>query len=305
MLRSSPLRPAPDGLTEARCRPGAPRPGTTSLDQRLADEARFFRSWLENPALAGAVSPSGRFLARTMARYVDPNGTGPIIELGPGTGAITEALLERGVAPERLILVEFDPGFCKLLTRRFPGVRVVQGDAYALAATLAATVTEPAAAIVSSLPLLNKPEKMRLALLRDAFDLMRPDGSFIQFTYGFLSPVPRRVSGMEAGICPPFHAEVSPPVWLNLPPARVWAYRSATDEVGTTPKRLKAAQDLLEKLKLGTEKIQKDFKKEFEEAKAKIKRRADQGGKMGSKARPKTAYRLAPSRADSDGLQDS
>lgn len=71
------------------------------IEERLADEARFFRSWLDNPMIAGAVSPSGRFLARMMARYVDPLETGPIIELGPGTGAITEALLRRGIAPER------------------------------------------------------------------------------------------------------------------------------------------------------------------------------------------------------------
>jgi phosphatidylethanolamine/phosphatidyl-N-methylethanolamine N-methyltransferase len=51
------------------------------IEERLADEARFFRSWLDNPAIAGAVSPSGRFLARMMARYVDPQKAGPIVEL--------------------------------------------------------------------------------------------------------------------------------------------------------------------------------------------------------------------------------
>ncbi|MGH8513616.1 MAG: class I SAM-dependent methyltransferase, partial [Gammaproteobacteria bacterium] len=97
------------------------------IEERLADEARFFRSWLDNPAVAGAVSPSGRSLARMMARYVDPHKGGPVVELGPGTGAITEALLARGIAPGRLFLVEFDPGFCKLLRRRFPGVHVIKG----------------------------------------------------------------------------------------------------------------------------------------------------------------------------------
>ena len=192
----------------------------TPIEERLADEARFFRSWLDNPAVAGAVSPSGRFLARMMARYVDPRKAGPVVELGPGTGAITEALLERGIAPGRLFLVEFDPGFCKLLKRRFPGVHVIKGDAYQLSQTLRGRLRRPAAAIVSSLPLLLKPETQRLALLADAFDCMSPDGCFIQFTYGRVSPVPRdKASALD------FHVEASPPVWLNLPPARVWIYR--------------------------------------------------------------------------------
>ena len=146
----------------------------TPIEERIADEARFFRSWLDNPAVAGAVSPSGRFLARMMARYVDPRKAGPIVELGPGTGAITEALLARGIAPGRLFLVEFDPGFCKLLKRRFPGVHVIKGDAYQLSQTLRGRLRRPPAAIVSSLPLLLKPETQRLALLADAFDCMKP-----------------------------------------------------------------------------------------------------------------------------------
>ncbi|MGA9215737.1 MAG: rRNA adenine N-6-methyltransferase family protein, partial [Methylocella sp.] len=174
------------------------------IEQRIADEARFFRSWLDNPAVAGAVSPSGRFLARMMARYVDPRKAGPVVELGPGTGAITEALLQRGIAPGRLFLVEFDPGFCKLLKRRFPGVHVIKGDAYQLSQTLKGRLRRPPAAIVSSLPLLLKPEAQRLALLADAFDCMSPDGCFVQFTYGRVSPVPRdKASALD------FHVEAS------------------------------------------------------------------------------------------------
>lgn len=189
---------------------------------RLIDEARFFRAWVENPMITGAVSPSGRYLARRMARYVDPAIPGPVIELGPGTGPVTQALIARGIAPERLILIEFDPAFCDLLRSRFPQCRVVQGDAYQLARTLAGVLDCPAAAIVSSLPLLTRPETVRLGLLRQAFRLMREDGCFVQFTYGMVSPLPcshRRPAEAQ------FDAEASPPVWLNLPPARVWVYR--------------------------------------------------------------------------------
>ncbi|MGH6795302.1 MAG: class I SAM-dependent methyltransferase [Methylocella sp.] len=239
----------------------------TPIEERLADEARFFRSWLDNPAVAGAVSPSGRFLARMMARYVDPRKAGPVVELGPGTGAITEALLARGIAPGRLFLVEFDPGFCKLLKRRFPGVHVIKGDAYHLSQALKGRLRGPPAAIVSSLPLLLKPETQRLALLADAFDCMRPDGRFVQFTYGRASPVPRdKASALD------FHVEASPPVWLNLPPARVWIYRrQAQVENSVVHRRLNPAQEFFDKLKLGTEKAHLDLKKEITAAKARLR----------------------------------
>ena len=197
------------------------RPGPKArprFEDRLADEARFIKTWLDKPRLTGAVSPSGRFLARMMARAVDPDGKGPIVELGPGTGPITEALLSRGVDPLRLVLVEFDGAFCRLLRKRFPNVQVVQADAYALRDSLRNVLPAAAAAVVSSLPLLNKPDAQRLSLLEDAFALMVPTGSFVQFTYGMNSPLPRSAAAH-------YDADVSPPVWFNLPPARVWIYR--------------------------------------------------------------------------------
>ncbi len=236
------------------------------IEKRIADEARFIRSWFGNPLRAGAVSPSGRSLARMMARYVDPLATGPIIELGPGTGAITEALLARGVAPSRLFLIEFDPNFCKHLQRRFPGVHVVKGDAYRFRELLADRLAQPAASVVSSLPLLVKSEKQRLNLLADAFDCMEPGGAFIQFTYGPVSPIPR-----DKPVGPTFRAERSPPVWLNLPPARVWVYQ-ATDgrERDIEPLRPNPAQEFFDRLMRGTEKIQIDLKREIDGAKARL-----------------------------------
>ncbi len=201
-----------------------PKPRTgdrTNLDEKLADEARFFRSWVDSPGLMGAVSPSGRFLARALARCVDPDAPGLVVELGPGTGPVTEALLERGVAPERLLLVEFSPVFCDLLRARFPGVRVVQGDAYRLSDTLR-DIDAPIGAVVSGLPLLNKPERERQALLDDAFSLMGPDGLFVQFTYSMGAPIPQPRNGRQK-----YFGEAEGPIWLNLPPARVWRYRRA------------------------------------------------------------------------------
>ncbi|RXF73699.1 class I SAM-dependent methyltransferase [Hansschlegelia zhihuaiae] len=184
----------------------------------LADEARFLRSWLDKPLVTGAVSPSGKALARMMARYVDPTQPGMVLEIGPGTGPVTEALIERGVAPERLVLIEFNPEFVPLLERRFPGVTVVRGDAYSARQTLEGQLDKPLTATVSSLPLLTKPVRQRVQLLDDCFDMSRVGAPFIQFTYGLVPPIPREAIGLTT-------AAGSPRVWLNLPPARVWIYR--------------------------------------------------------------------------------
>jgi phosphatidylethanolamine/phosphatidyl-N-methylethanolamine N-methyltransferase len=184
---------------------------------RLDDEARFIRSWFEKPLVTGAVTPSGRVLAKTMADFVDPTIDGPVIEIGPGTGPVTEALIARGVAPERLVLVEYNPAFCQLLRERFPAATVVQGDAYALRHTLAEFAAHPAAATVSGLPLFTKPLRMRLRLLRDAFNLMHPGAPFIQFTYAVVPPIPKSLAGVRTA--------ASERIWMNLPPARVWVYR--------------------------------------------------------------------------------
>jgi phosphatidylethanolamine/phosphatidyl-N-methylethanolamine N-methyltransferase len=184
---------------------------------RLDDEVRFIRSWIERPLSTGAVTPSGKILARTMARYVDPNSIGPVVELGPGTGPVTEALVEAGVDPSRLVLLESNPAFCRILRARYPDATLVQGDAYSMRRLLETLLFQPAAAVVSGLPLITKPVKMRLRLIRDAFDLMVPGAPFVQFTYAVASPLPRRFGG--------FSVEASERIWMNIPPARVWVYR--------------------------------------------------------------------------------
>jgi phosphatidylethanolamine/phosphatidyl-N-methylethanolamine N-methyltransferase len=184
---------------------------------RLDDEVRFIRSWIERPLSIGAVTPSGKPLARTMARYVDPASDGPVVELGPGTGPVTEALVEAGVSPSRLVLVEFNPSFCRILRTRYPDATLVQGDAYSMRRLLETLLLQPAAAVVSGLPLVTKPITERLRLIRDSFDLMVPGAPFVQFTYSVAAPLPKRIGG--------FSVEASERIWMNIPPARVWVYR--------------------------------------------------------------------------------
>src|SRR5262249_493092 len=186
---------------------------------RLDDEVRFIRSWIERPLSTGAVTPSGKILARTMARYVDPRSMGPVVELGPGTGPVTDALVEAGVDPSRLVLAESNTAFCRILPPRYPEAPLVQGDAYSMRRMLETLLLQPAAAVVSGLPLITKPITMRLRLIRDAFDLMVPGAPFVQFTYSVASPLPKRLGGF-------FFEGPRPPLTSN-PPARVWIYRKS------------------------------------------------------------------------------
>jgi phosphatidylethanolamine/phosphatidyl-N-methylethanolamine N-methyltransferase len=190
----------------------------------IGDRGRFLKSLIDSPRLTGAVAPSGRALARAMAAASGPPPRGVIVELGPGTGPVTKALIQHGVEARRLVLVEFNPGFCRLLRSRFPLTRVIEGDAYDLPHTLSAFGDEQISAVVSSLPLLNQPPHRREKVLDDAFALMGPGGVFVQFTYGPASPVP------TTSLAGRYTALRSAPVWLNLPPARVWTYRVAAGE---------------------------------------------------------------------------
>ena len=184
---------------------------------RFDDEVHFLRTWIEKPLATGAVMPSSKVLARTMASYVDPDSTGPVIELGPGTGPVTQALVEHGVDPARLVLVEFNPSFCRMLRSRYPAATVVQGDASRLKHLLESTLRAPAAAIVSGLPLVTKPLRTRLRLISDAMTLLAPSAPFVQFTYAMVPPIPKNYAAVSA--------EASELIWMNIPPARVWVYR--------------------------------------------------------------------------------
>src|SRR5262249_34015965 len=184
---------------------------------RLDDEVRFIRSWFERPLSTGAVTPSGGVLARTMARYDNPNISGPIVELGPGTGPVTEALLAEGIAPERLVLVEFNATFCQLLRARFPGATVVQGDAYGIRRLVGRLLGLPRARFVSGLPLVISTMRVAAQRVLEAAELPGPGRPFIEFTYAVMPPIPKKLAGVRA--------EASERIWKNMPPARVWIYR--------------------------------------------------------------------------------
>jgi len=191
----------------------------TGRSKIRSDRAYFVRAWLRSPLRTGAQLPSSSDLARVMADAVDPALPGAIVELGPGTGVVTAALVARGVDPSRLVLVETNPVFCRLLQTRYGEDRVVSHDAYAAPRLLRRLDIGPIAAVVSGLPLLTQPAWRRQRLLLSCLRLGAPDAAFVQFTYFYRSPIPVRPDVIAT--------DVSPMVWRNLWPARVWRYRLA------------------------------------------------------------------------------
>jgi phosphatidylethanolamine/phosphatidyl-N-methylethanolamine N-methyltransferase len=179
------------------------------------DSGLFLGQMLRRPGQVGAVSPSSRALGRMMTRSLGP-GTGAVVELGGGTGRITEAILARGVAPEKLAIYEMDPAFAAILRRRFPGVTVIEADARGVAATPLTDV----GAVVSSLPMLSIPASAQRQIVEGAFELLRPGGVLIQFTYGWRPSVDRRIRKALD-----LDWSVSPWVLANVPPARVYTFR--------------------------------------------------------------------------------
>ena len=184
-----------------------------------SDDLKFLKSWAAKPLTTGAVSPSGRWLARSMAPLVDPAWEGTVVELGPGTGAVTTALLQRGITPERLVAIEYNPDFAEHIRSRFPGIGVAVGDAYQFGDTLRRAGVDKVAAVVSSLPLFTQPPLRRRQLLEEAMTALEPGRPFIQFSYALVPPVPAVAGRWTMG--------VSGWIVRNLPPARVWTYRKA------------------------------------------------------------------------------
>jgi len=188
----------------------------TARTDTLTDNLRFLRALIARPKNIGAVAPSSRGLARAIARQIDPVQPGPVLELGPGTGVITAALLDRGITPERLTVIEYDADFAAAIAARFHGVHVIQGDAFDLNRTLGARHLDAFAGIVSGIPLLNFPMTHRQAYMKALTGRLAPDAPLIQFSYGMHAPV----------VPPPgFSVHCAALVWANLPPARVWVYR--------------------------------------------------------------------------------
>ena len=185
----------------------------------LSDSTVFLREWIANPQRTGAVAPSSPQLGAAMARWLPRDSESFVLELGPGTGAVTDALLKYGLREDRLIAIEHNANLARLLRKRFPRAQIIAGDAWHLDSLLR-DLPEPVAsvgAVISSLPLLNFSLEQAEALAQKIRSVLQPQGNWVQYSYRIHK---RRSRGSSS-----FRLRASKIVWFNLPPARVSVFQ--------------------------------------------------------------------------------
>jgi phosphatidylethanolamine/phosphatidyl-N-methylethanolamine N-methyltransferase len=191
------------------------------IAHKFDEEMRFFKGWQKDMKGVGAILPTSGFTARRMASVVNPASGRPVLELGPGTGVITKAILERGVSPSNLVSVEYAEHFVEDLKRKFPGVDVRHGDAFDLRSVLGERHKESFDCVISAVPMLSFPVERRIALLEELLDLIPAGRPVMQITYGALSPIPPQRGRFTVS-----HYDF---VVRNIPPAQLWVYRRAAN----------------------------------------------------------------------------
>ncbi|WP_075290937.1 phospholipid N-methyltransferase PmtA [Pararhizobium arenae] len=189
------------------------------FEQKFDEEIRFFKGWKQNMKAVGSIIPTSGVTARRMASVVNPHSGLPVLELGPGTGVITKAILEKGVKPENLFSVEFSTDFYEHLIGRFPEVNFINGDAFDLSTTLGEHRDRQFDCVISAVPLLNFPMYRRVALIEDLLKRIPVGRPVIQISYGPLSPI----------VALPDRYQISHYDFVvrNIPPAQLWIYRKA------------------------------------------------------------------------------
>ncbi len=188
------------------------------IEQKFDEEIRFIKGWIDKPKHVGAILPTSAVTAKKMASIANPQSGLPVLELGPGTGIITKAILERGIAPEKLVAIEFSTDFYQHLVKAYPGVNFINGDAFDIEKTLGEQwAGQQFDCVISAIPLLHFPMYRRVQLIDKLLDLLPPGRPVIQITYGPVSPViawPDR-----------YQIEHFDFIVRNIPPAQLWIYR--------------------------------------------------------------------------------
>jgi len=176
----------------------------------------FGREWLRAPLRVGAVVPSSARLADAMTQGLTPT-CGPVVELGPGTGVFTDALLRRGISPARLAVIEASENFAFAMARRFSQVAVIHGDAVRVR-QLSPFGPGGVDLVICGLPLLSMPLTKVLRIVAGCMTVLKPDGELRLFTYGRRCPIPPTIF-----VCLGLVTERRTFVPLNMPPASVYA----------------------------------------------------------------------------------
>ncbi|WP_159716227.1 class I SAM-dependent methyltransferase [Geminicoccus flavidas] len=181
----------------------------------------FFKTWLRSPKSMGSIIPSSQSLAKKIAEQVVWQPGEKVVELGGGTGAITQGLVDSGIPREALIVVELDEKLHKYLSTRFMGATVVRGDATKLDQILSKHGVRKVSTIISGLPMVGMPDGFREAIYKGGMKIVGPKGVMLQYSYSPISPIPHRRYGLNA--------KLAGFVLNNMPPAYVWKYTSAAD----------------------------------------------------------------------------
>ncbi|MBI5763676.1 MAG: methyltransferase domain-containing protein [Planctomycetes bacterium] len=181
---------------------------------RVADVGLFFKKFLAKGRQISSAVPSSPAMVNSMLRHIDFSKPATIVELGAGTGPVTEQVMELLRPHHRFVAVENDPDFCEILRRRFPDTTLLQADAGRIAEPLANLGIQKVDYVLSGLPTPNLPRRAQAGILRWLRKSLAPDGLFIQITVAPLiyRSFYRRIFG----------AVNYRMVWLNLPPGGVY-----------------------------------------------------------------------------------
>lgn len=179
----------------------------------------FFYRWLKSPKEVGSLIPSSRYLCEFLASQINPESQLPIVELGAGTGVVTEALIKTGIDPEKIFVVERDKDLFKFLKKRFPELNIINGDATELKSLLDKYNINEVSAVVSSLPIINIDDHIVTEILKQAFAMLDGKGDFIQYTYSPVSPISKSIRNVIH-----LNEQRLKRVWRNIPPATVWKF---------------------------------------------------------------------------------
>lgn len=198
------------------------------MTKKLREGLHFFRQWLRDPLATASVMPSSKFLARLM---VDAAGDSlaRVIELGPGTGVFTRELLERGLPPEQLMLVELNGDLAETLKAQFPQCVVCHADARALSDLVASSPGFDAGGVdvvISGLGFLSMPQDIARDIVTAVFAVLAPGGRLVTFTYG---PKPSLASELRRALN--LHCTRERRELRNVPPARVYVYTRASEHL--------------------------------------------------------------------------